>query len=171
MLDKLQGMIGGANIKLDWRFFLIMLAVALLIGAIIYVYKKYIVPKLNPTYVANKEFNNTDQSSKGKSKIAHVLLFTTSWCPHCRTLKKEGVWDEFIKQNQGKTVNGYTLNIEEKDCSNDTDPQVKSILDEYSVEGFPSIKLLKDGDSSNQAIDFDAKPEIDSLNQFITTVL
>jgi len=170
MLDKLQSMIGGANFKLDWKFFLIILSVAVLIGAIIYVYQNYVAPKLDPTYVANKEFTQGDGSGDN-SKIAHIYLFSTTWCPHCRSLKKDGVWDDFTQKNQGKTVNGYTLNIQEIDCSNDKDAEIKSTLDKFNVDGFPSIKLLKDGDDPSQAIDFDAKPQIDSLNQFVSTVL
>lgn len=169
MLDKLQSMIGGANFKLDWKFFIIILSIAVLIGAIVYVYQNYVAPKLDPKYVANKEFVNGDRSSEGK--IAHIYLFSTSWCPHCRNLKKEGVWDKFTNDNQGKTVNGYTLNIQEIDCSNDKDPEIKQTLDKFNVDGFPSIKLLKDGDQPSQAIDYDAKPQTDSLNQFVSTVL
>jgi thiol-disulfide isomerase/thioredoxin len=169
MLDNIRSMIGGANFKLDWKFFLIMLAVALLIGAIAYVYQKYVAPKLNPQYVANKEFVN--ESSSDKDKVAHITLFSASWCPHCRNLKKSGVWDDFTRENNSKVVNGYKLNIQEVDASDDNNPQVKSLLDQYSVDGFPSIKLLKDGDNPKDAIDFDAKPEKDSLNQFVSTVL
>jgi len=169
MLDNIRSMIGGTNFKLDWKFFLIMLAVALLIGAIAYVYQKYVAPKLNPQYVANKEFVNEENS--GKDKVAQITLFSASWCPHCRNLKKSGVWDDFTRENNGKMVNGYKLNIQEVDASDDNNPQVKTLLDQYSVDGFPSIKLLKDGDNPSDAIDFDAKPEKDSLNQFVATVL
>ena len=169
MFDKLQSMIGGSNFKLDWKFFIIVLSIAILIGAIVYVYQNYVAPKLDPQYVANKEFINKSGESKGK--IAHIYLFSTSWCPHCRSLKKEGIWDEFTTANQGKTVNGYTLNIQEIDCSNDKDQEIKETLDKFNVDGFPSIKLLKDGNDPSQAIDYDAKPQIDSLNQFVSTVL
>ncbi len=169
MFDKLQSMIGGSNFKLDWKFFIIILSIAILIGAIVYVYQNYVAPKLDPQYVANKEFVN--KSSGNKGKIAHIYLFSTSWCPHCRSLKKEGIWDEFTKANQGKTVNGYTLNIQEIDCSNDKDQEIKETLDKFNVDGFPSIKLLKDGNDPSQAIDYDAKPQMDSLNQFVSTVL
>ena len=179
MFNKLQSMIGGNNFRLNWKFFIIMLAVSLLIAAIIYVYKTYVAPKLNPQYVANKEFANSSETNdssgggggSGRNKIAHITLFTASWCPHCRKLKKEGIWDEFTKQNNERVINGYTLNIQEKDCSNDSDPNTKTLLDQYKVDGFPSIKLLKDGDDPSQAIDYDAKPQIDSLNQFVSTVL
>lgn len=169
MFDKLQSMIGGSNFKLDWKFFIIILSIAILIGAIVYVYQNYVAPKLDPQYVANKEF--ATESTGNKGKIAHIYLFSTSWCPHCRSLKKEGTWDEFTNANQGKTVNGYTLNIQEIDCSNDKDEEIKQTLDTFNVDGFPSIKLLKDGNDPSQAIDYDAKPQIDSLNQFVSTVL
>ena len=169
MFDKLQSMIGGSNFKLDWKFFIIILSIAILIGAIVYVYQNYVAPKLDPQYVANKEF--VSKSGGDKGKIAHIYLFSTSWCPHCRSLKKEGIWDEFTTTNQGKTVNGYTLNIQEIDCSNDKDQEIKETLDKFNVDGFPSIKLLKDGNDPSQAIDYDAKPQIDSLNQFVSTVL
>ena len=66
MFDKLQSMIGGSNFKLDWKFFIIILSVAILIGAIVYVYQNYVAPKLDPQYVANKEFVNKSGESKGK---------------------------------------------------------------------------------------------------------
>ena len=37
----------------------------------------------------------------------------------------------------------------------------------YNVEGFPTIKLLKDG----QVIEYDAKPTKETLTQFLNTVL
>ena len=57
---------------------IIILGVSLLfIGVAIYVYKSYIQPKLNPNYVANKEFVAQDDDEKE----AEVLFFHTEWCP------------------------------------------------------------------------------------------
>ena len=41
------------------------------------------------------------------------------------------------------------------------------LMDKYNIEGYPTIKLLKDG----QVIEYDAKPSKDTLNQFLNTVL
>ena len=41
------------------------------------------------------------------------------------------------------------------------------IADKYDVSGYPTIKLLKDG----QVIEYDAKPSKETLNQFLNTVL
>ena len=43
----------------------------------------------------------------------------------------------------------------------------KVVTTEFNVEGYPTIKLLKDG----QIIEYDAKPSKDTLNQFLNTVL
>ena len=38
MFDKLQSMIGGSNFKLDWKFFIIILSIAILIGALSFMF-------------------------------------------------------------------------------------------------------------------------------------
>ena len=90
---------------------------------------------------------------------------------HCRSLKNDGIWGEFMEKYDNKVVNGYNISVVEIDCTNDNDPDVKNVLDSYEIEGFPSIKLQKEGVSAENAIDFDAKPEMDSLNQFVSSVL
>ena len=40
-------------------------------------------------------------------------------------------------------------------------------MNKYKIEGFPTIKLLKDG----QVIEFDAKPTKENLTQFLNTAL
>ena len=41
------------------------------------------------------------------------------------------------------------------------------MVKQYNIEGYPTIKLLKDG----QVIEFDAKPTQKTLDQFLNTVL
>ena len=86
-------------------------------------------------------------------------------------LKDEGTYETFKTLNDGKIINNYKLSIIDVDASNDQDPEISKQLDEYSVEGFPSIKLLKEGDNPSMAYDFDAKPTLDALNQFVQEVL
>ena len=73
MFDKLQSMIGGSNFKLDWKFFIIVLSIAILIGAIVYVYQNYVAPKLDPQYVANKEFQQTEESAEEVNKTPDIV--------------------------------------------------------------------------------------------------
>ena len=154
------------------NFMIILLAIVAILCVIVFVYYKYMQPKLSPTYVANKEFVDTKNTSVlSKKPIAHVMLFTASWCPYCRKLHDEGTFSKFKSENQGKVINNYELDIQEIDCSNDQDSNIKTKLDEYNVDGFPSIKLIKEGDPPSSAYDFDAKPSIVTLNQFIHDVL
>ena len=41
------------------------------------------------------------------------------------------------------------------------------MINSYKIEGYPTIKLLKDG----QVIEYDAKPTKETLTQFLNTVL
>ena len=63
-------------------------------------------------------------------------------------------------------MNGYTLVFTEIDCSKETEDMKKTTA-EYEIEGYPTIKLIKDG----QVIEYDAKPDKDTIEKFINTVV
>ena len=92
------------------------------------------------------------------------MFFFTNWCPHCKTAKP--VWEELKKEYENKTVNGYKVIFTEVDCTEET-AEVDAMMNKYNVEGYPTIKLLKDG----QVIEYDAKPSKDTLVQFLNTVV
>jgi len=92
------------------------------------------------------------------------MLFYVDWCPHCKTAKP--VWEEIKSQYQNKSINGYNIIFTEINCTNET-ADIEAIMNKYKIEGFPTIKLLKDG----QIIEYDAKPSKETLNQFLNTVL
>ena len=100
----------------------------------------------------------------GSSKDAEIIFFYANWCPHCKAAKPQ--WQEIKEDYEGKDVNGYTLVFTDVDCTEET-PEVKDKTDEYEIEGYPTIKLIKDG----QVIDYDAKPTKETLEKFINTVL
>ena len=103
-------------------------------------------------------------TSQRSSQDAEILFFFANWCPHCKAAKPH--WNEVKNEYSGKTINGYTLIFTEVDCTEET-PEVKKATDEYDIDGYPTIKLIKDG----QVVDYDAKPTKDTLEKFITTVL
>ena len=116
---------------------------------------------MNPTYAPNKEFIEKGEEEND----AELLIFTVDWCPYCK--KAMPVWKKFQAEYNGKTINGYNLNFRTINCTDENDAEVKELLNKYSVDGYPTIKLLKDGD----AITYDAKPEFNTLQQFLQTVL
>lgn len=105
-----------------------------------------------PSYVANKEFTKLG----GDGKRVDVYFFHTSWCPHCKTA--EPIWNNL--KTEKPTVKGITINYIEVDCETDT-----ATAEKFSVDGYPTIKLV----TGNSVIEYDAKPELETLKRFIET--
>jgi len=123
-------------------------------------YYYYIAPESNTKYKPNNEHIPI----QGNGNTAELLFFYANWCPHCKTAKP--IWDNLKTEYENKTINGYHVIFTEIDCSEETD-EVEKLMNQYNVEGYPTIKLLKDG----QVIEYDAKPSKETLTQFLNTVL
>ena len=136
-------------------------AAILFIVIAVFVYYQYVKPTLNPTYSANREKMNQDGES---SNVAELMFFYTDWCPHCKTAKPD--WAEVKAEYENKTINGYRIIFTEVNCTTESD-EVEQLMNKYKIEGYPTIKLLKDG----QIIEYDAKPSKDTIVQFLNTVL
>ena len=154
------GMLATIKSKMTPAVIAIVIFCILLIGFSIYYYYKYVAPKLKPTYNAATGID----SGPAGSKQAEIILFYVDWCPHCKTAKP--IWDELKSEYKNKTINGYHVVFTDVNCSEET-AEVERMMNQYSIEGYPTIKLLKDG----QIIEYDAKPSRDTLVQFLNTVL
>jgi thiol-disulfide isomerase/thioredoxin len=152
IIQKLTGL-------LHWKTLAIVIGIICLLVAGYYTYKYYANSKT--AFTANRENVPKDQNS---NKTATLMLFFVDWCPHCKTAKPE--WDNLKSQYDGKQINGYTVSFEEHNCTNETD-EVSQLMDKYNIEGYPTIKLIKD----NQVIEYDAKPTKSTMEQFLNTVL
>jgi thiol-disulfide isomerase/thioredoxin len=131
----------------------------LFIVLVIYLYYSIIKPSLNPQFVPNNEPNFGNSN-----KEAELMFFYVDWCPHCKTAKP--AWEELKSEYENETINGYHVVFTEINCTNET-PEVEQLINKYKIEGFPTIKLLKDG----QIVEYDAKPTKATLSQFLNTVL
>ncbi len=153
-----MGLLSNLKDKLSFsanqKTFAIIVVCLIFIGISVYVYKYYVEPRLKPKYVPNKEFEGEGAG------IAEVMYFYTEWCPHCKKAKPQ--WENFKQEFDGKTINNNKVVCKEYDCEKND-----KVCDEYKVEGYPTIKMLKD----NQVIDFDAKPTIENLTKFVETTL
>ena len=129
-------------------------AVLLIIGALVYYF--YVMPNSKPNYSATEGFS--------KDKSAELLFFYADWCPHCKTAKP--AWAEIVSKYENKTINGYKVAFTEINCTTETD-EIGQMMNKYKIEGFPTLKLLKDG----QVVEYDAKPTKETLDEFLNTVL
>jgi thiol-disulfide isomerase/thioredoxin len=154
MLDKITGVFSGL-MKDKKTLILVIIGVVLLIAASYYVYTTHISPKLNPEFVANNEI-----VEQGESSEAELYFFFTEWCPHCKKAKPE--WEKLVSEFEGKPINGTIVHFKAIDCDKD-----EATADEFKVEGYPTVKLVKDG----EIIEYDAKPEYETLVEFLHTSL
>ena len=155
--DKLKG--ATTSLGKNYKVIIIIILCALFILAAYYVFKNYVQPKINKDYKPNREFDETvsNQSDVG---VADVYMFKVDWCPHCK--KALPIWEDFSSEYQDKKINGYRLNFILVDGEAEPDT-----TDKFNIEGYPTIKLVKD----NQIIEYDAKPDRDTLLQFLNSTL
>jgi thiol-disulfide isomerase/thioredoxin len=151
-LNKLKGFIPSFNMK---TIGIIALVVIILLVAV-YMY--------NSHSTKSQQMRENFQDGADNKHSAELMFFSVDWCPHCKTAKPE--WEQLKAEYKDKNINGYNLIFTDIDCTKET-PQVEKLMNTYKIEGYPTIKLLKDG----QVIDYDAKPTKDTLVKFLNTVL
>jgi thiol-disulfide isomerase/thioredoxin len=144
------------------KFMVILLLSFLFLGIAFYVYNTYITPKINPDFVPNKEF----VEEKNAEYPASIYLFYADWCPYSQKAKK--TWDNLKTNLNNKKINKYVLHFEEINDERDAS-KLKDFETTYkkTIDGFPTIIMIKD----DNVIEFEAKPNQDTLNEFIHSVL
>ena len=151
----------------DYKWVLIILGIIIFfILLTIWVYNKHIVPKLNPDFVENKEFSKDGEEDYKK---ATLMYFYADWCPHCKaaTPHVNEIKSLYDANSSGKKVNGYSVYFDYINCSDDTDTSATERMNKHKVEGFPTIKLRYD----DKVADMDAKPDKDTIELFLRTML
>jgi thiol-disulfide isomerase/thioredoxin len=138
----------------------IMIIIAIGIFSILGYYIYYQFTNNKTSFNANREHVSDDNSTK----VAEMMLFYVDWCPHCKTAKPE--WEELKTEYEGKQINGYNLKFTEYNCTAET-AENDALMNKYKIEGYPTIKLLKD----SQVVEYDAKPTKSTMEQFLHTVL
>lgn len=129
-----------------------IISAILLITIAYFVYKKDLFNKIRPDYVENKEFINKRVDS------VELLFFYTDWCPHCKTAKP--IWNDL--KDTTPMINNVKINYIDVNCETETE-----LAEKYNVDGYPTIKLIKD----NQVIEYDAKPDKETLLVFLNKFL
>ena len=109
-------------------------------------------------YLSKKKKDKEVDEDDDPVEVAEVFFFYTTWCPYCKKARVE--WDKFKAQWAGRNMNGYKIRMTEVDCETNV-----AMANKYNVVGYPTIKLVK----SDKVFEFDAKPELESLNQFLAS--
>lgn len=125
-----------------------------------YAYDTYYVKQKNDKNAVFKDVANANRQSTD----VMIYFFNVDWCPHCKKAKPE--WDKFKNKMNGKEVNGYKLNCVDMNCTEET-PEITRVINEYHIEGYPTVKMLKDGEQ----FDFDSKITTESLEVFVETMV
>jgi len=92
---------------------------------------------------------------------AKIKFFSADWCPHCKKATPE--WEKFKQEYNGKTEGYHKISCETIDCTEGDNPQIQ----EFSVNGYPTIIMLKD----NKPVNYDAKITEPNLKQFVDDFL
>lgn len=161
MFEDIQS--GAYNLLTNTRFWMILLVIIFFLIVAGYVYNKYVTPMVNTKFIANNEFNNNNnEPSHDSSNIPEVelIIFTVEWCPHSK--KAMPIWNQLKEEYGNKTYNGYKIIFQQIDGEENPD-----MADKYKVEGYPTIKLIK----GNQVIEYDAKPSLEHLKEFLSSTL
>jgi thiol-disulfide isomerase/thioredoxin len=144
------------------KFVIIIVLIAIFIGAALFVYNKYIAPRLNTKFVENREFT----SESVKSNDAQIYFIYATWCPHSKKVMAH--WEELKKKYNGKLITEYMVTFVEYDGDKD-----EGKIDDFSklykkkIEGYPTIILIK----GKEVIEFEAEPSLKNLNAFIEATL
>jgi thiol-disulfide isomerase/thioredoxin len=132
------------------KFWMILFLVVVFVALVIYLYRTYMK---QPEYIENDEFK--DDGTLENEEVT-VILFYTNWCPHCK--KAKPVWNKFKADYDGREVNGKVLRFQDIDCEKE-----EEIANQYKISGYPTIKMVK----KDEVVEYDAKPDYDTLRQFV----
>lgn len=149
-LNKLKSVVS------DKKIVAILVVSFIFLAATFYVYIYYIKPRLNPTFIENREF--IDKKDENPNK-AQLYFFYANWCPHSK--KALPVLKEFEKENtqyENVLIDYFFVNEE------DNVEELASFEEKYNkkIDGFPTVLLIY----KKQVIEFDSTMTIKNLNEF-----
>jgi len=98
-----------------------------------------------------------------------IKFFHVDWCPHCKRALPE--WQSFCSKYDRKEINGHMVECEGgengTDCTNTEDPVVNKIIQDNNIEHYPTVKMVKGGDT----IEFEGKITNKNLEKFMNAIV
>ena len=105
------------------------------------------------------ELNNLTEKPNPKGGDVVIVLFYVDWCPHCVSTKPE--WNKLVNKMNDQEVNGNNVNVVA--CNAEGSTTEKEFANENNIEGYPTIKLLKE----NEVVDYNGARNAEALEEFI----
>ena len=157
-----NGMNAVKGMLFNKKFIIILVVTAIFIG-VAFGFTTYIAPSINPEYVPNREFTDGDGSNN-----ADLYMFSVDWCPYSKAAKP--VWKKLTDKFDGQEINGVLLQVKEIDGdkqSQELENFESKYLNGKKIDGYPSIYMVKD----DKVVEYEAKPKLETLKEFINSVL
>ena len=140
---------------------IVLVVIAAIGGLLYYMITNDMIPGMNKFFNSAQGVTAApDGIGANDDKVAQLYLFKVDWCPHCKQAKP--IFDEAEKNPGNKDYHGYTVVFKTVDC--EAEPE---LADKFKIEGYPTIKLVKDG----QVFEYDAKPDTEKIGEFLETML
>ena len=158
-----NGMNAVKGMLFNKKFIISLVVTAIFIGIAFWVYTTYVAPSINPDYVPNREFTDGEGSN-----TADLFMFSVDWCPYSKAAKP--VWKKLTDKYNGQEVNGTLLQVKEIDGDKqalELENFESKYLNGKKIDGYPSIYMVKD----DKVVEYEAKPKLDTLKEFINSVL
>ncbi len=105
------------------------------------------------------ELNNLTEKPNPKGGDVVIVLFYVDWCPHCVSTKPE--WNKLVNKMNNQKVNGNNVNVVA--CNAEGSTAEKEFANENNIEGYPTIKLIKE----NDVVDYNGARNVEALEDFI----
>ncbi len=124
------------------------------------------------SYYSFMKWGNTEKEQKAASVPLGgnltIYFFHVEWCPHCKTAQPE--WDAFKQAFHGQTVKGFKITCVDTDCTDDTSPEIRAMMDKYDISSFPTVKGVMENDGKSKVVAFEAKVNKKNLEKFVNTI-
>lgn len=147
MNSIISGLKENTNVLIIVSIFILFFSIAF------YTYYYFIIPRIDKIYEPNKEYLNQDIS-----ETAELYYFYTEWCPHCKNAKPVmEKLKEYLKSKNNK-INNIEILTHFIDCEKNSE-----VAESFNVESYPTIKIVY----KDNVVEYDAKPELDHLVEFI----
>jgi len=125
--------------------FVLLIIAILLLGVSIYLFKKTnCSEKFSNKSGHVKDYDTEVRGVVNKGDVVFLKLFA-DWCPHC--VKMQGDWDKLFAEYNGKVINDKVVHVLEMEEQNVN--MKEYVKDHGEIEGYPTIVLLKSGESPN----------------------